>query len=95
MTKAEMLKKSGLTETEFKELVQKFEAFLKSLNPAQRAAVDRWLPTATHIARSLGPSVTVEQLQDAVGGDPSSNASISQRGVGLGAPSNGGSGNGS
>jgi hypothetical protein len=89
MTKAELLQKSGLTEAEFKELVQGFQGFLNSLKPAQRAAVDRWMPTAAHIAASFGPAVTVEQLADIVGADPSSSTTISQRGVGLGAPSGG------
>lgn len=87
MTKQEMLKKSGLTESEFRELVEKFKSFLGSLNQAQRAAVDRWLPSAARIAASFGPALTVEQLAEFVGSDPDSSTSIAQEGVGLGTPS--------
>jgi hypothetical protein len=87
MTKEEMLQKSGLTEREFKELVRKFQDFLASLDVAQKAAVHRWLPTASQIAASFGPALTTQQLADIVGGDPDSSTSIAERGVGLGAPS--------
>jgi hypothetical protein len=87
MTKEEMLKRSGLTEKEFKELVHKFLHFLSSLDPAQKAAVHRWLPSPSRVAKSFGPDVTPEQLADVVGADPTSSTSISERGVGLGAPS--------
>jgi hypothetical protein len=86
MTKEEMLKKSGLTEAEFKELVQKFKSFLDSLNPAQRAAVDRWLPSAERVAASFGPALTVERLAANLGTPDASTASIAPSGIGLGAP---------
>lgn len=85
MTREEMLKRSGLTEQEFKELVHKFQSFLASLSPAQKAAVQRWLPSASHMAASFGPAVTPQQLADIVGADPSSSTSIAERGVGLSA----------
>lgn len=84
MTREEMLQKSGLTESEFKELVHKFKGFLESLNPAQHAAVERWLPSAGKIAASFGPALTAEQLGSLVGADPDSSTSIAQEGVGLG-----------
>lgn len=93
MNKEEMLKKSGLTDEEFKELVHKFKAFLESLNPAQRAAVDRWLPSAEKIAASFGPALTVKELAKNVGCGEETAASIAQEGVGLSAPGNGGDGN--
>jgi hypothetical protein len=87
MTKEEMLKKSGLTDGEFRELVHRFKSFLDSLNPAQRAAVERWLPSAERIAASFGPALTVEDLARNVGVSPDSSAtSIPQQGIGLGAP---------
>jgi hypothetical protein len=86
MTKEEMLKKSGLTEAEFKELVSKFKTFLDQLNPAQRAAVDRWLPTAERVAASFGPALTVERLAANIGADGSSATATAQQGIGLGAP---------
>jgi hypothetical protein len=94
MTKAEMLERSRLSEADFQQLVQRYQSFLGSLNPAQLAAVDRWMPTAAHIAASFGPALTVERLADIVGADPCSSTAIAQRGVGLGAPSNNAGGNG-
>jgi hypothetical protein len=84
-----MLKKSGLTEAEFRELVNKFKGFLDSLNPAQRAAVDRWLPSAERIAASFGPALTVEKLAANLGTPDAPSTAIAQSGVGLGAPAPG------
>jgi hypothetical protein len=86
MTKAEMLQISGLTDAEFKELVRKFQHFLSQLDPAQLAAIQRWMPTGSQIAKSFGPAVTVDQLADIVGADPSASTAIAERGVGLSAP---------
>ena len=86
MTKAEMLQKSGLTEAEFKDLVHKFQHFLSSLDPAQLAAVQRWMPSASRIATSFGPALTTDQLADFVGADPGISTAIAERGVGLSAP---------
>jgi|HubBroStandDraft_1064217.scaffolds.fasta_scaffold03595_6 hypothetical protein len=87
MTKEEMLRKSGLTEEEFRELVSKFRSFLNQLNPAQRAAVDRWLPSAARVAASFGPALSVEEFTANLGAAPgSSSTSIAQQGIGLGAP---------
>ena len=84
MTKDEMLKKSGLSEAEFRELVSKFKAFLDQLNPTQREAVNRWLPSANKIAASFGPALTVEQLAANIGSDNKSSTAIAQSGIGLG-----------
>jgi hypothetical protein len=89
MTKVEMLQISGLTDAEFKELVRKFQHFLSQLDPAQLAAVHRWMPTAPQIAKSLGPDVTVNDLADVVGADPTAATAIAERGVGLSAPNPG------
>lgn len=86
MTKEEMLRRSGLTEHEYRELVHKFQHFLASLNPAQRAAVHRWMPSATQIVRSFGSDLTTEQLADILEADPTSTTSISERGIGLSTP---------
>lgn len=85
MTKEEMLKTSGLTEAEFKELVVKFQSFLTSLNPSQRAAVQRWMPSAAQVAASFSPALTQNQLAELVEADPNSTTSIAERGVGLSA----------
>lgn len=84
MTKEEMLKKSGLTEAEFKELVSKFKTFLNQLNPAQRAAVDRWLPSLQRVAASFGPALTAERLAANIGAEDSSATEAPQQGIGLG-----------
>jgi hypothetical protein len=87
MTKEEMLKKSGLTDAEFRELVHRFKGFLDSLNPAQRAAVERWLPSAERIAASFGPALTVEDLTRYVETSPDASSGFNpQQGVGLGTP---------
>lgn len=85
MTKEEMLRKSGLTEAEFRELVHKFKGFLNSLNPAQREAVDRWLPTAEKVAASFGPAITAEHLTKNLGIEGFSPTAAAQSGIGLGA----------
>jgi len=84
MTRDEMLKKSGLTEAEFRELVEKFRSFHGSLNSAQRAAVNRWLPSAERIAASFGPALTVEKLAENLGTQDAPAASSAQSGIGLG-----------
>lgn len=85
MTREEMLKRSGLTEAEFKELVHKFKNFLDSLKPAQREAVDRWLPSAEKIASSFGPAITAEHLTKNLGVEGFSPTAAAQSGIGLGA----------
>lgn len=92
MTREEMLKKSGLSEEDFKELIQKFRSFHSSLNPAQRAAVDRWLPSAERIAASFGPALTKEKLAANLGTTGAPEAASAQSGVGLGAQSGVGAG---
>lgn len=86
MTKEQMLRKAGLTEHEYRELVEKFQHYLASLNHAQRAAVHRWLPSATQIVQSFDSDLTKEELACIVEADSASATSISERGVGLSAP---------
>jgi hypothetical protein len=84
MTRKEMLEKSGLTETEFQDLVQKFLAFHHSLNKAQRDAVERSLRTVAEAAATFGPGVTAEHLGKAIGIELKGGGTvISERGVGL------------
>jgi hypothetical protein len=87
MTRKEMLERSGLTEKEFFDLTHKFKAFHDSLNPAQRAAVQRSLPTVAEAAASFGPTVTPDQLDELFGIDCSGGGDtfVSERGVGLSA----------
>ena len=84
MTREEMLKRSGLNEEEFRDLVAKFKSFHNSLNPAQRAAVDRWLPSAERIAASFGPALTKERLAQNLGTVDAPESASAQSGVGLG-----------
>jgi len=44
MTREEMLKRMGLTDHEFRQLVEKFREFYGHLNPAQQAVVHHALP---------------------------------------------------
>ena len=66
MTQKQLLKLLGLTSEEFRDLLQKFADFQKSLNPAQRDAVERSMPTIAQARRSLGGDLTPEQLLDLV-----------------------------
>ncbi len=63
MTHGEMLKRMGLTEDEFTQLLMKFRVFYASLSPAQKAVVNRTLPTLRRAARSLGSGVTAPDLR--------------------------------
>ena len=60
MTRQEFLGEVGLSNDEFRDLIQKFVSFLEPLNEAQRDAIHRSLPTIAEAARSLGPDVTQE-----------------------------------
>ncbi len=62
MTKQEFLDEVGLSNHEFRDLIQKFVHFLEPLSAAQRDAVHRSLPTIAEAARTLGPNVTQERL---------------------------------
>jgi hypothetical protein len=84
MTREEMLKRSGLTEAEFRDILSKFRAFVDSLNHAQRAAVERWLPSAERIAASFGPALTREKLAENLGTVDAPESASAQSGVGLG-----------
>jgi hypothetical protein len=66
MTQKEFLKSIGLTREEFSDLLQKYAAFEKQLNPAQLAAVMRSMPTRSQALRSLGGELTAEQLNKLV-----------------------------
>lgn len=69
MTHKEMLKRMGLTEEEFRDLLTKFRHFYDLLNANQKAVVTRSLPTLEAAARSFGPDVSVEDMQELLGAD--------------------------
>ncbi len=64
MTKEEFLKQVGLSNDEFRDLLQKFVSFRDSLNPAQKDAVQRSMPTLSEAAKSFEPNITTEQLSE-------------------------------
>jgi hypothetical protein len=63
MTREEMLKKMGLTSEELTDLMQQLAQLRASLNDAQRAVLDRSLPTHSTAAKTFGADVTAGDLQ--------------------------------
>jgi DNA-binding FrmR family transcriptional regulator len=63
MTREEMLKKMGLTSEELTDLMQQLAQLRASLNDAQRAVLDRSLPTHSAAATTFGADVTAGDLQ--------------------------------
>ena len=63
MTREEMLKKMGLTSEELTDLMQQLAQLRASLNDAQRAVLDRSLPTHSAAAKTFGADVTAGDLQ--------------------------------
>jgi len=70
MTRDEMLKKLGITNEEFKDLVHKLEKLYLSLTESQRVVFVRSFPTAASAAASFGKDVTSDQLQRLFAADP-------------------------
>ena len=64
MTREEMLQRLALSQSELHDLLRKTRSFMESLNEAQMDALRRSFPTAETAARTLGPDVTAEDLQD-------------------------------
>jgi hypothetical protein len=67
MTRDEMLKRLGLSDEELKDLLHKFVKFHKSLNDHQKAVIERSLPTTAAAAKTFGPTVTPEHLEQLFG----------------------------
>ncbi len=63
MNHEEMLRHLSLTQQELYDLLRKFTTFFESLDPAQKAAVRRSLPSAESAAKTLGEDVSAEELQ--------------------------------
>jgi hypothetical protein len=70
MTRDEMLRKLGLTNEEFKDLIHKLERLHQSLTESQRAVFVRSFPTAASAAASFGSDVSADQLQRLFAADP-------------------------
>jgi len=64
MTHEEMLKKLGLTDQQFRDLLKKHSDFLNSLDPAQQAVIKRSTPTLAHAAASFGPGASETDVSD-------------------------------
>jgi hypothetical protein len=70
MTRQEMLKQLGITNSDLKDLLQKFEKFHDSLNDPQREVIARSLPTTAAAAKRFGSNVTAKDLEDLFRLDP-------------------------
>ena len=58
----QILDKIGLSDADAKDLIQKHQAYLDSLNPAQRAVVARAMPSWDEAAAAVGPDCTADDL---------------------------------
>ena len=63
MNREELLKELGLSEAEFQDLLQKFDAFFASLDENQQAVVSRSLPSTADVLATLGPGANEADLQ--------------------------------
>jgi hypothetical protein len=64
MTHDEMLKKLGLNEQQFRDLLARLHDLMLSLDPQQRIVVTSSLPTLAEAARSFGPNVSESDLEE-------------------------------
>ena len=62
MTHEEMLKKLGLTGVQFRDLLQKYENFMNSLDADQQAVIKSSWPSLAQAAASFGPGATEADL---------------------------------
>lgn len=62
MDEQQILKQLNLSEADLNDLIAKFQKFAAGLNPAQRAAVESALPSASDAAKTLSYSVTESDL---------------------------------
>jgi hypothetical protein len=69
MNHDEMLKELGMSHAELRDLLAKFDDFLKSLTEAQQNAVRRSLPTHSEAIKAFGPGLKADDLLQLFGGD--------------------------
>lgn len=62
MNDEDILEAIGLSEEDATDLACKHQAYLKSLNPAQLAAVNRALPSPEDLVAAISDDMTVEDL---------------------------------
>jgi hypothetical protein len=58
----QILNAIGLSEDDTADLIRKHQAYLDSLNPAQRAVVARAMPSWDEAAAAVGPGCTADDL---------------------------------
>jgi hypothetical protein len=64
MDRKEMLKRMGLSEPELKDLLAHFRHFYSHLNERQKKVVRRSLPSLEQAAKTFGPGVSPDQMQE-------------------------------
>jgi hypothetical protein len=69
MTHTEMLQELGMSHAELRELLDKFDNFLKSLTEPQQNALKRSLPTHAEAIKAFGPGLNREELLKLFDGD--------------------------
>jgi hypothetical protein len=67
MNHDEMLRKLGLTEAQYRDLMDKFLKFCQGLDEDQKKLVRHNLPSLEQAAKSFGPDVSVEDFKKFVG----------------------------
>ena len=67
MNRQQMLAKMGLSEDDFNDLVSKITNLRNSLNPAQKAAFDKSLPTSQQLARSFSSDCSAADVESQLG----------------------------
>lgn len=68
MTREEMLKRLGVTEAELRDFLHRFSQFAASLDPKQRAMLERSMPSMEEARKAFGPDVSEEDLLKLFGG---------------------------
>ena len=69
MTHDEMLEALGMSHAELRDLLRKFDDFLKSLNEPQQNALRRSLPTHSEAIKAFGPGLNGDDLLQLFDGD--------------------------
>lgn len=94
MTREEMLKRMGLTEKEFKELVREFRKFYGGLNPAQQAVVHHALPRFEQVIGLFGHDIKKADVKMMLrSDDPGGGGGFGQSGINQMTNGDGGDGN--
>jgi len=58
----QILNKIGLSDEDTRDLIRKHQAYLDSLNPAQRTVVAKAMPSWDEAASAVGPDCTADDL---------------------------------